>query len=41
MGTVAKRFEVYLLDLPPAIGAEIKKTRPCKRGRLRWINFAR
>lgn len=29
MGTVAKRFEVYLLDLPPAIGAEIKKTRPC------------
>jgi mRNA interferase MazF len=26
---VVKRFEVYLINLAPAIGSEIKKTRPC------------
>ena len=26
---VAKRFEVYLVNLDPTIGSEIKKTRPC------------
>ena len=29
MGMVAKRFEVYLVNLDPTIGREIKKTRPC------------
>ncbi len=26
---VAKRFEVYLVNLDPTIGSEIKKVRPC------------
>ena len=26
---VAKRFEVYLANLDPTVGAEIQKTRPC------------
>jgi mRNA interferase MazF len=26
---VAKRFDVYLVDLDPAVGSEIRKTRPC------------
>jgi mRNA interferase MazF len=26
---VIKRFEVYLVNLEPTIGAEIQKTRPC------------
>lgn len=26
---VVKRFEVYLINLDPTIGHEIKKTRPC------------
>lgn len=26
---VAQRFEVYLINLDPTIGHEIKKTRPC------------
>jgi mRNA interferase MazF len=26
---VIKRFEVYLINLDPTIGKEIKKTRPC------------
>ena len=26
---VTKRFEVYLVNLDPTIGREIKKTRPC------------
>ncbi len=26
---VARRFEVYLVNLDPTIGREIKKTRPC------------
>lgn len=26
---VAKRFEVYLINLDPTIGSEIQKTRPC------------
>ncbi len=26
---VIKRFEVYLVNLNPTIGSEIKKTRPC------------
>ena len=26
---VIKRFEVYLINLDPTIGSEIKKTRPC------------
>lgn len=25
----ARRFDVYLINLDPTIGAEIKKTRPC------------
>lgn len=29
MGVVVKRFDVYLIELNPAIGSEIKKTRPC------------
>ncbi len=29
MGMVIKRFEVYLVNLDPTIGAEITKTRPC------------
>ncbi|MBM3133213.1 MAG: type II toxin-antitoxin system PemK/MazF family toxin [Chloroflexi bacterium] len=29
MGMVVKRFEVYLVNLEPTIGTEIKKTRPC------------
>jgi mRNA interferase MazF len=26
---VAKRFDVYLVNLDPTVGGEIKKTRPC------------
>jgi mRNA interferase MazF len=26
---VVKRFEVYLINLDPTIGSEIRKTRPC------------
>ena len=26
---VARRFEVYLVNLDPVIGSEIRKTRPC------------
>lgn len=26
---VVRRFEVYLINLDPAVGSEIKKTRPC------------
>ena len=26
---VARRFDVYLVNLDPTIGSEIKKTRPC------------
>lgn len=26
---VAKRFDVYLVNLDPTVGSEIKKTRPC------------
>lgn len=29
MGMVVKRFEVFLVNLDPTIGHEIKKTRPC------------
>jgi len=29
MGMVAKRFDVYLTNLDPTIGTEIRKTRPC------------
>jgi len=29
MDLVAKRFEVYLVNLDPVIGHEIRKTRPC------------
>ena len=29
MGMVIKRFEVYLVNLDPTVGHEIKKTRPC------------
>lgn len=29
MGVVAKRFDVFLINLDPTIGREIKKTRPC------------
>jgi mRNA interferase MazF len=29
MGMVAKRFEVFLVNLDPTIGNEIQKTRPC------------
>jgi len=29
MGVVVNRFDVYLVNLNPTIGREIKKTRPC------------
>jgi len=29
VGVVVKRFDVYLVNLDPTIGREIKKTRPC------------
>ncbi len=29
MDMVVKRFDVYLVNLDPAIGSEIRKTRPC------------
>src|SRR5437773_760219 len=29
MGMVVYRFEIYLINLDPTIGSEIKKTRPC------------
>jgi mRNA interferase MazF len=29
MGVGVKRFEVYLTELDPTVGYEIKKTRPC------------
>ncbi len=29
MGMEIKRFQVYLINLDPTIGHEIKKTRPC------------
>jgi|SRR5262249_4481956 len=29
MALVAKRFDVYLINLDPTVGSEIKKTRPC------------
>ena len=29
MGVVINRFEVYLVNLDPTVGSEIKKTRPC------------
>ena len=29
MAVVVKRFDVYLVNLDPTIGAEIKKARPC------------
>ena len=29
MAVVVKRFDVYLVILDPAVGAEIQKTRPC------------
>jgi mRNA interferase MazF len=29
MGMAVKRFEVYLVVLDPAVGSEIRKTRPC------------
>jgi mRNA interferase MazF len=29
MDLVIRRFEVYLINLDPTIGKEIKKTRPC------------
>ena len=29
MAVVVKRFEVYLVNLDPTVGSEIKKTRPC------------
>lgn len=29
MGMEINRFEVYLVNLDPTIGSEIKKTRPC------------
>jgi len=29
MGVVISRFEVYLVNLNPTIGHEVKKTRPC------------
>ena len=29
MAVVIKRFEVYLINLDPTVGSEIKKTRPC------------
>ena len=29
MGMVANQYEVYLINLDPTLGHEIKKTRPC------------
>ena len=29
MALVVKRFDVYLINLDPTVGSEIKKTRPC------------
>jgi mRNA interferase MazF len=29
MAVVVKRFDVYLVNLDPTFGSEIKKTRPC------------
>ncbi|MDP2953477.1 MAG: type II toxin-antitoxin system PemK/MazF family toxin [Chloroflexota bacterium] len=29
MGMVVKRFEVYLVNLDPTVGSEIRKARPC------------
>ena len=29
MGVLVKRFDVFLVNLDPTIGSEIKKTRPC------------
>ena len=29
MGMVVKRFDVFLVNLDPAVGSEIQKTRPC------------
>ena len=29
MAMVANRFDVYLVNLDPTVGSEIKKTRPC------------
>jgi mRNA interferase MazF len=29
MGMVIKRFDIFLINLEPTIGAEIQKTRPC------------
>ena len=29
MAMVVKRFEVYLINLDPTVGSEIRKTRPC------------
>jgi mRNA interferase MazF len=29
MGVVANRFDVYLVNLDPTVGSEIRKTRPC------------
>jgi mRNA interferase MazF len=29
MAMVVKRFDVYLINLDPTMGSEIKKTRPC------------
>lgn len=29
MGMVVKRFDVYLVNLDPTVGSEIRKARPC------------
>jgi mRNA interferase MazF len=29
MGVVVRRFDVYLVNLDPTVGSEIRKTRPC------------
>jgi mRNA interferase MazF len=29
MAMVAKRFDVYLINLDPTVGSEIRKSRPC------------
>jgi mRNA interferase MazF len=29
MGVVARRFEIYLVNLDPTVGREMKKMRPC------------
>ncbi|MDI6796374.1 MAG: type II toxin-antitoxin system PemK/MazF family toxin [Desulfatibacillaceae bacterium] len=29
MAVVAKRFDIYLVNLDPTVGSEIQKTRPC------------